>query len=443
MKTKIGEQGQHYISFEDGEYLTSESGKVYKFLGDTEEPRDFIYHAKVLDGNKEIFIKFAYYNSDGKENQYIYSLSRENRFRFFYPYIEHVWDSFLGTDPIGQKIYAVCLEYIEGQDLEKDYKHHMKLVQEGKMTIEALEQRMFRHMMQLLTAVSYYMNYAPEAYLHRDLKPLNIMISKKDDSVVIVDFDCAHNEGSKGTELGKINCDLGASRGYTPPQILIGKTDKISDIYSIGRIFCYWLIGKNYFKEDELKDVEDGNREIFRPKYCQDLKIGYGLDETRFKERYRQPKYEKLHNIIRRMCGNPATGECYEDILDVIEDMKEFLWEYCGKSVKKREELLQSAYKSLLRKEYRSTKGEPIVAYRNLWKEDGLRGGPLLEYTMRDILNERKEVVMKIYHIKGVVYYIPMFGKSEVIRERIGSDYEIRCGDIFTIGNLKIQFEIK
>ncbi len=453
MTKTIVKDGRTERVFPKGSYFVSTKGKKYRFEENSNmNESSGIYNVKVSDENGGMwFLKFAPFDSDGKESWQIYHLKRESRFRFFYHYIEHVVDDFCGKVKVSisedsfipETYYAVCTEYIEGRTLEEDCINQQKLMDAEELTQEAFEQRMFRHMMQFLYGIDYYTEYAKDAYIHRDLKPLNIMISEKEDKVVIIDFDYAHISGSKATENREEKAKgQGVSNGYiSPDAVANGKTDSIAEIYSIGRIFFYWMNGEHYFKSKETEAVPCYFSN-FRscPRYCVELEIGFGLDKSRFDERYQSPKYAKLLKIIEKMCEHP--NKRYQTISEIILDMRGFLREYYG-SLKEQERCLQLDKMPLLKEpEERNIKKAPMVSWKLLSEEGEKTGVRLLKYSMQKIINDG-ELIMTIYNIKNVIYYIPALQGKELVRNREGNDFEIHSGDIFEAGDMKMKFSIR
>lgn len=434
--------GVYYEEFKTGEYIKTDLGKRYIFLENTKnriKGGSAIYSVKALDEEKgEIcFLKFAYYDSDGRTNWIIHNLYRESQFKFNYAYIEHVFEDFSGIDPLGKKIYCVCVEYIEGYDLREFCNIQWRKIKEGTLDETEYERKMFRNMLEFLYGVNYYMSYDSEPYLHRDLKPENLIISKEG-KVIIIDFDFAHISQSTNTGIVK-NWELGKTRGYTDPRTVnAGIYDKMSDIYSIGKIFFFWLNGYDYFKDDEL-----GKGEVEKEEYCKDLSKGFGFDKLRFRKKYMDRRYTKLLEIINNMCTDPATGRRYADIETIIKDMTIFFSEYYKCFGKKYEDVLQVDEMPLLKKRIeQNSKGSPMVLYKVLSPKERKHGHVLQEYTMRDIVINN-ELIMTIYIIAGVVYFIPSLERKKLIREREGEDFEIHSCDIFETDSFKIQFYIQ
>lgn len=307
--------------FSVNQKIVADYGKHFRFLEETKVKSSNIYNVKAMDEEQQrvCFLKFARYDSDGFENWQIKNLRREGAFQFQCPYIEKIYESFTGIDPDGKKVYCVAVEYIEGMNLLEYCKNQKRLMKEGLLTEEKYEQQMFRNMLQLLYGVRYYMNFSADAYLHRDLKPENIMVDKKG-NLVIVDFDYAHITGSKHTENSE-SWGLALSRGYTDPRTLKGIVpDKMSDVYSIGRILFYWMNGYPYYRNEELESNL----------YCKSDELGFGLDESRLSLKYMTSNYEKLRKILRKACTDPGKEKRYKDADEILDDLEEFILEYYG-----------------------------------------------------------------------------------------------------------------
>lgn len=441
MKKKIN--GKLYDWFNEGEYIESDDGNCYRFLKpiniNIKSAKDnyAIYNAKAFDEKRQrvCFLKFVTYENGNKENWLTNNLYRESRFQFYYPYIEHVFEGFSGKNPDGERVYCVSVEYIDGWDLREYREEQEKLLAAGKITETEVEEQIFRNMMQFLYGVNYYMNYAQEAYLHRDLKPENIMITKEG-NVVIIDFDYAHISQSENTvNVNLKNWGLALSNGFTDPRTVNNnnnETDKMSDIYSIGRIFFYWLNEKQYFEEEELDRTS-------LKYYCQDWKVGFGMEDSRFLKKYQGERYQKLRDIMRNMCGNPEKGERYTDVQDCIQDMKLFLLAYCNNSMEEVEKLLKFDEMPILQK--RERRNSKQVLYKVFPPGRKKRGIALYENSMHDIVIENR-LVMTIYNLDGVVYYIPPLGKGKVVRQRKGEDFEIHSNDVFETKEYKIEFYV-
>lgn len=77
--------------------------------------------------------------------------------------------------------------------------------------------------------------------IHRDIKPLNVMLTD-DDAVKLIDFSISRLEKEKADS----DTDFLGTKGYAPPeQFGFGQTDARSDIYSLG-VTIQRILGENY-----------------------------------------------------------------------------------------------------------------------------------------------------------------------------------------------------
>lgn len=252
-----------------------------------------------------------------------------------------------------------------------------------------------------------------------------------EEKAVIVDFDYAHITKSIDTMKGRNGHEMGFSEGYTEYR-RVGKNgeieiyrDKMADIFSAGLVIFFWLNGEDYC------DRMDS-----------DSKNVWPLDETLFRERFRQGKYKKLRAVIGKMCAE--RGKRYRDVNQVIEDMEAFLLEYCGNSMERYAQLIQPAFSQLLgRNLYRNQEQGIIVRYKVSPFGEKKGGNPLLNHLAWDIPVNGK-VVMTIYNLDSEVYYISYEDKLQhKNKDKINkNDNEnIICdGDLFVAENYEIEF---
>lgn len=428
--------------FKAGDYVISEAGKKYWLLDTANlnfEKRLFTCTAFDEQEDKKCFLKFMWY--DKKNEATIHNLDRESRFKFYYPYIEHVYESFFGKDPEGIPVYGVSVEFIDGVDLREYCAKQQEMLAKGALDKSQFESRLFRQILQFLYGVNYYTSYAKQEYLHRDLKPENIMISNTGD-VMIIDFDFAHISRSKNTEQLK-NWELGVSRGYTDPRSINYPyiTDKMSDIYSCGRVLFFWMNGYDYFSNEEIGLVSNRSIEVRNSEYCRDLELGFGLETKRFAEKYQTEEYAGIREIIRKMCCDPVRGERYSKVEDIISDMKNFLLKYYGNSRQYEAALRMKEWPLLQNRDNRKFELAATVAYKIFLPGEESQGHRLLEYSMRNIEIKNKHY-MTIYNLNGIIYYIPITGISRLEGERTEEDFVIHSGDIFLADGIRIQFTI-
>lgn len=78
--------------------------------------------------------------------------------------------------------------------------------------------------------------------VHRNVQPKSILIGT-DGRAQLTDFDLTYDPGSNLTVLGT-NYDEHLSAAYTAPELLLGRADFKSDVYSLGAVFFHALVGK-------------------------------------------------------------------------------------------------------------------------------------------------------------------------------------------------------
>ena len=174
---------------------------------------------RVSKGGKYFIIKTAKDDSDAMRGliwrEYELSLNLSS-----HPHIINVF-TFEDNTPVGP---GVVLEYIDGRDLKE-------FLAENPST--QLRERVLQ---QLLSAVSY---LHTKGIIHNDIKPENILISRTDNSVKLIDF------GLSDSDAHYVYKTLGCSPQYASPELLHQeKLDARSDIYSLGLIIRSLLGGK-------------------------------------------------------------------------------------------------------------------------------------------------------------------------------------------------------
>lgn len=148
----------------------------------------------------------------------------------------------------------VVLEFVEGENL-KDY------VKEKKNLDESEALNIF---LQLLNATK---TIHEKNYLHRDIKPDNVLITPQG-KVVLIDFGTAKFYDDKS-----VNCNTSTlvllSHGYAPPEQYSNQNrkGKYTDIYALGATFYYMLTGKKPLQATdrtikELKTVSKINQNV-------------------------------------------------------------------------------------------------------------------------------------------------------------------------------------
>lgn len=394
--------------------------------------------------NRDCFLKIYELADEEDHNYNVNNILREGKFRFYYPFIEEIYESFRGENPMQDPVVGVCGEYISGQNLA-DYREILKdNVAKGSISEEEAEIQILRQIYEFLHAMKYYLRYANPPYLHRDLKPLNVMITPSGD-VKIVDFDFAHISGSTATIYVREH-EVGFTKGYTSPSVLkrtpgLPETypGEQEEIYAAGRVLFFWLDGKDYFRPEEIRgNLNDCSEKL----YWNNNKTAYGLETSRFSnKRYLDGRYKELVEIMRRMCCSPWSKEGYKTINDVVKDMKHFLVGYCGNSFKTFESYFRMPF-LLYGASEAGIEEAPMVAYKVSGSFQSTQGNILLKNGMQDIALDGR-TVMTVYNRNHKIYYIPAIGteikRGEKHKEEVR---EILNGDEFTVNGVRIKFTI-
>ncbi len=170
----------------------------------------------------------------------------------------------LGTDSWGEPFYA--MKFIRGEDLETNIRHFHQLLREHKVRFNSSQLRqLLRRFIDICNAIEYAHG---QGILHRDLKPVNVMLGKFGETLV-VDWglakstkrksdaddseqrnnatsptsDAASDSPGAATAYGSVV----GSRPYASPEQLKGELDKLSistDVYSLGAILFQIIVGR-------------------------------------------------------------------------------------------------------------------------------------------------------------------------------------------------------
>lgn len=130
-----------------------------------------------------------------------------------HPHIVHIY-SYENIPLLGE---AIVMEYVEGRTLN----HYLA----EKPTKQSLNQ-IFE---ELLSALSY---LHKRGIVHNDIKPENIIISRTDNTLKLIDFGLADNDAQYAIR------QLGCTPAYASPELLSQHNviDARSDIYSVGAV---------------------------------------------------------------------------------------------------------------------------------------------------------------------------------------------------------------
>lgn len=187
----------------------------------------------------------------------------------------------------------IVLKYYKGKTLDK------YIIDEKSISITDFFERIFIPVMDAVDEIH------KKNILHRDLKPTNILITKRN-LPVIIDFGSAINY--KNAEEKKIF----VTQGYSPLEFYSKKSiqGRFSDIYSLSAILYFYLSGKSPLEiskriiEDKIEDISIYNEEVSQ-RLAKVVMRNLSVD---YKKRDNTIKYLKimimLENFMLKMKGN-------------------------------------------------------------------------------------------------------------------------------------------
>lgn len=434
--------------FEAGDFIIENGEKRFELL----EPVSFnskfyIAHVKDQKLDKECLLKYV----DCSDASYeINNLMREGNFQFFYPYIEQVYGNFTGIDPNGDTVYGVSVEFIHGSDL-CTYRKNLEIeLETGEITEDDMEALIFRQMIQYLYGMKYYTQFSHQHYLHRDIKPQNVMITN-DGDVKIVDFDYAHISGSTKTQ-NVIGWNLPFSTGYSSPEVFsfngIKKMPDIcTEIYSAGRLFFFWLNGVEYYPQDQRDLKYDNEKGVGIPAsalYCINEDLSYGIYSNidRCKNKYRGERYKKLLSILDKMCSAPEATNRYGCVDEILSDMYDFLLELYDESNQLLSRKIRYNDMQILTKTMATDEKQFVMVGYKIGN-GSVKGVPLYEYSMRNI-EVNGVCIMAIYNLDQRVYYYPFVNGLTLRSSNRTKDNEHRINnnDVIIYKDTEISFII-
>ncbi|MFN5415878.1 MAG: serine/threonine-protein kinase, partial [Flavobacteriia bacterium] len=137
-------------------------------------------------------------------------------------------------------IVALVLEYIDGITLSE------YISQKGKLSDLEI-QSLFGEM---LKAVKYIHS---QGIIHRDVKPSNFMISNNNE-IKLLDFGIAKNTNESGNDYTStgLNQQMGTPNYMSPEQVRGGEITAKTDIYSLGVVLWYLVMGKSVYATSEI-----------------------------------------------------------------------------------------------------------------------------------------------------------------------------------------------
>ncbi len=125
------------------------------------------------------------------------------------------------------KEFYIIQEFIKGKSMEKE-------ILAGEMLSES---QVIQLIKDVATALSFVHSHN---YIHRDIKPSNLIRQEQDGRIVLIDFGAVKQ--IQPQELDNNTIVIG-TRGYAPPEQMIGQPKLNSDIYALGMTAIQFLTG--------------------------------------------------------------------------------------------------------------------------------------------------------------------------------------------------------
>lgn len=238
-----------------------------------------------------------------RDSEYLEKLTREADAlkRLEYPGIPQFYTSFFDTSFEAEEYYYIAQEYIEGHDLSQEILPGQPMEEEDARIIlqEILEILEFVHQNNII---------------HRDIKPANIVRRQSDHKLHLIDFGAVKEIATKHkTASGITLTQAFISRGYTPPEQLLGKPRLNSDIYALGITIMHAVTGfdiRAIANPDRVPRQDEQNNcnyiwEQYAPQISSELKqIISRMIEYRYSDRY-QNVNQILQDLIRTIAIDP------------------------------------------------------------------------------------------------------------------------------------------
>lgn len=148
-----------------------------------------------------------------------------------HPGIATVFDYNEELDPSGDRLASLVMELIDGEPLSKYVAHRSHLT--SLQTLDIIAQ----------TASALEAAH-DRGIVHRDIKPANLLI-RKDGSIKITDFGIAR--AADDVNLTQTGAMLGTVQYMAPEQLSGSRGSSASDIYSLGIVAYFCLVGQTPF----------------------------------------------------------------------------------------------------------------------------------------------------------------------------------------------------
>lgn len=135
-------------------------------------------------------------------------------------------------------IYYLSMEYIAGPDLSR-----------------AQDTLSIRQKLTVINDVAHALNFAAKkGYVHRDIKPENILLREQSLQAVLMDFGIARS-AQVDLNMTQVGTSLGTPHYMSPEQIRGDPVDYRSDLYSLGVVLYFLLLGRVPYTADNAVTV--------------------------------------------------------------------------------------------------------------------------------------------------------------------------------------------
>ncbi|MEQ8221374.1 MAG: bifunctional serine/threonine-protein kinase/formylglycine-generating enzyme family protein [Candidatus Eremiobacterota bacterium] len=145
--------------------------------------------------------------------------------------------------------YYLVMDYIDGKDLEAVMKEYEK----GQVP----ESLVIQWATEILDALSHLHSQSPPV-IYRDLKPGNIMIQTSNKKAILIDFGIARRINPSGNTVKTVV----GTPAYAPLELLMGKPEPRTDLYSLGATMHCLLTGEVPSGPYTFKPVRELNPHI-------------------------------------------------------------------------------------------------------------------------------------------------------------------------------------
>ncbi len=209
--------------------------------------------------------------------------------------LARMWDFSVYSNPnFSTRRNYIVEEYVDGETLENLIKEKGPLNHEEFILVFG----------PILRAIRY---LEEKKYIHRDIKPDNILVSNKSGMVKLTDLQTTVRADESGQYLGE---SFGAIRTMAPELILENRASFSSDLYSIGTCMYYAIIGEMPFEYGEFKDMEE-----LRPR----------VRELQNNKEQRRRIEKDIDEYIREFFGKTLLSPQNPNAMNVIDEIPKLL----------------------------------------------------------------------------------------------------------------------